>query len=73
MWRPSDWTGLRPERLGSSFYEQGADDMLKALIKSGEYFTPEDPQYNALVTDGKTKGWIAFIPDEDTRLDNNLP
>lgn len=78
QWRPKDWDSnemhldmLRAnidDMDGEAFIEAGADAMLRALKKRGNYFTIGEGGKNLSPEDMKLregdKGWMVFIPKE---------
>ena len=75
MWRPDDWENNWEKEARKTFtslrdiYESGADAMLEALKKGGEYVdaekAPHGYVFNHMGSYPRTfKGWFVLIPEE---------
>lgn len=72
MYRPKSWSNPLSSKLPFTaednknwrFYEAGANAMLEALKKGGEY------QNNKEIVPSSANGWVVFIPDEQVKKDD---
>lgn len=66
-WRPEDWKNPTPDLLNDiayDAYEDGADAILEALRKHGEY-TDGMASTLSINVRPEQKGWLVFIPDKE--------
>ncbi len=63
MWRPEDWQCKYLGKKADKYFELGADAMLEALKKGGEYQKCID-QWDSERPFETGIGWLIFIPDD---------
>ena len=68
MWRPEDWVNPYINKKDSwerLCFERGADTMLTALKKKGQYGEGTAFINPAIQLEKTYKGWLVFIPEEE--------